>query len=221
MLTPAEVHLTPAAVIRAALTVVQARGHFHPFDAQAHPTRTATAVETEALLMRGHLPDAAALARAASDLPPATVTAVHTWALALPADEQSVTPYRRRLARVAAADRVTSRDIPTLAAAVEGWRRSHHVGTIGQRLTTTADVLTRISQDPRTYGGRHQARYLLRLNTRLGRLLVWSARPKTGTLPDEGATITITGTVQCHDRHGDIAQTYITRCTWQKTPDTP
>ncbi|WP_331718300.1 hypothetical protein [Streptomyces sp. NBC_00134] len=221
MLTPAEVDLTPAHVIRAALTVITARGQFQPFDhaAQADPARTPTAVEAEALLLGGVLPDGAALARAASDIPPAAVDAIHRWALTPPADRTHVTPYRHRLARVAAADRITARDIPTLAAAVDGWQRSHHVGTIGEPITTTARVTTRITQSERIYRGVPQRRYLLRLRDALGRVLIWPARPKTGTPPEEGATITLSALVETHDWYGDTAQTYITRCRWKEPND--
>ncbi|MEU1133341.1 hypothetical protein ABZ383_26390 [Streptomyces sp. NPDC005900] len=217
MRTPADIHIRPAAVIRTGLMITTARRYFHPFSGQSHPTRTATAVEVEACLHGEPLPGAADLARAASEVTPATVTAIHAWALTPPAGP---TAFRQRLALVAAADRVTSRDIPTLVAAVDGWQRTHHLGAIKDRITATADVLTRIDQGPRIYRGASQARYLLRLRTTQGRILVWPARPGPGGVPEQGTTITIRGTVTAHDRYGDTAQTYITRCAW-KPADTP
>ncbi|MEU1154001.1 hypothetical protein ABZ369_13375, partial [Streptomyces sp. NPDC005918] len=113
------------------------------------------------------------------------------------------------------------RDVPTLAAAIDGWQRSHHMGSVGERLTTVAEVTLCLPQEPRTYRGRSQVRYLLRLRSTRGRVLIWPARPRSGAVPATGAAITITGTVAAHDWYGDTAQTYITRCTWENTPTHP
>ncbi|WP_330346658.1 hypothetical protein OG858_46955 (plasmid) [Streptomyces europaeiscabiei] len=238
MTTASAIRLRPLDVIRAATTAITARGYYQPLSRQWEK-EVPTALDVEVLLF-GREPfergDRVRFTRAATETTPQTLAAILAWAQAGAEGDD----YRRRLARVARAEYVSTTDISLLASAVAAWRSSQkraaraaqattdaalsrHQGTVGERITRTVTVAAVIKQPEKTFGYSTQKRYLIKLRDAQGNVYVWPASPRDpGTLPRQGATVEVTATVKRHTTyanpsHGDTPQTYVTRCRWKPT----
>jgi hypothetical protein len=216
-------------VLRAAATVITARGYYQPLSRQWESLRP-TVMDVEALLNGHRLErgDATAYARARAATPHVP-EAVRQWCTA---GAHGATEYRAKLARLAAQTHITDRDIPLLASAVDRWQRdqqrtarahqaaadaaaSHHQGQPKQPFTAHVTVAASVPQS-RTYGARTQNSSLIKLRDQTGNIFVWPTTIEASRLPAEGDSIQITGTVTKHtaSRNG-VAQTYLTRCKWR------
>ncbi|MFM9625105.1 hypothetical protein ACKI14_45195 [Streptomyces turgidiscabies] len=239
MTTAPTVRFAPLDIIRAAATVIRARGYYQPLSRQWEKA-VPTVMDVEHLVYgRGPVldGDGALMARAASELPAEMPAAVLEWARTGTAEQGR---YRANLARAARAAEATARDLPLLCLAPDVWQReqtrqarkvqaatdavlSRHQGEKGERLVRTVEVAVIVDQQPRTYGYTVQERRLVKLRDTEGNIYIWEARVKDVTaLPQQGARIEIRGNVKKHDTyrnaaHGDTAQTYLTNCRWKPT----
>lgn len=223
--------LNPHAVLTAAAQAITVRGYYQPQTRQ-HEPEVPTAYDVRDLLYGHplHEPGDPAQWERAGQQAPAIATAALAWCTA---GGPTANSYRRKLARLAAAELVDDRDIPVLASAVAGWRRdserdaraaqaatdaerSRHQGEKGQRLTIRAVVAGRILLGKREYNGVPRRRYRITLRDTAGHIYTWASSALG--LPEEGADLTITGTVTGHTEYRGIAQTTLTRCRTQ-TPD--
>ncbi|MGW1674578.1 hypothetical protein [Streptomyces sp. NPDC002324] len=241
MTTASAIRLRPLDVIRAATTAITARGYYQPMSRQWEK-EVPTALDVEVLLF-GREPlergDRVRFTRAATEITPQTLNAILAWAQAGAEGDD----YRRRLARVARRQYVTTADVSLLSSAVAAWQSSQkraaraaqattdaalsrHQGAVGERITRTVTVAAVLKQPSRTFGYSTQQRYLIKLRDAQGNVYVWPARPRDpGTLPRQGAEVEVTATVKTHSTykspgHGDTAQTYVTRCRWKPAAPT-
>lgn len=91
--------------------------------------------------------------------------------------------------------------------------RSHYVGTVGEKLTTTAVWEGSPYFERRGFGGYGTERcYIHRFRDADGNLIIWRSCcgfPIVGA--NEGETFTVTGTVKEHSEYKDEKQTFILR----------
>lgn len=84
---------------------------------------------------------------------------------------------------------------------------SHHVGTVGERVTLTGCLVTRANCNGE---GQWGPSTMVKFTAPDGAQLVWWA---TGDHSDlQGQTVTVTGTVKKQDAYRDVPQTTLTRC---------
>lgn len=223
--------LTTTEVLRAAAAVIRARGYFQPLSRQWEP-EVPTAMDVERYVFgqepveRGDRQRFAAQSEAAAT----EAAAVLAWC----AEGEQGNDYRATLARLARAERISTRDIPVLCSAVAACRRdqqraavaaeraadaehSRHQGTRGERVTIAATVAVVVDQGSRAYGYSEQPRRLVKLRDADHNVYVWEAR--TANVPAKGARVQVTGTVASHGQYQGTRQTNLTRCRWTPAKD--
>lgn len=83
---------------------------------------------------------------------------------------------------------------------------SGHVGTVGEKIEFGATV-----EGVRSFEGGYGTTFVVRFRDAGGNLIVWFASNPPDCI-EEGAKVSVVGTVKAHDTYADEKQTLVTRC---------
>lgn len=231
--TTATTALTPLEVLAAAAAVIRARGYFQPLSRQWEE-QVPTAMDVERYVFGYEPVERGDFKRFAAQSQTAAAEAPAVLAWCTEGEGAHGNEYRLKLARLARAERVSARDIPTLCSAVNSYRQdqrwatraadmaadaecSRHQGAKGERVTITVTVAVVIGLGSRRYGYSEQPRILIKFRDAEHNVFVWEAR--TSNVPALGARVRLTGTISSHGHYRGTAQTNLTRCRWTPAKD--